>query len=184
MNPAAANLDGHALAARYEVLRHDVVASAGRRHTLHSLALLMRKGMAAWAAIIAGDQAIPADIEKIRLSLGLERPFIVRFGEWSWQILHGDLRTSIFTSVPVAQLIGQRIEPTLSLMIVGFFHQILGFRSVRRCNRNADAAADEAGVAVEVERFGQDPQNPGRQFAGTLTVSIRIDAAFRRRLSP
>lgn len=48
MNPAAANLDGHALAARYEVLRHGVVASADRRHTLHSLALLMRKGMAAW----------------------------------------------------------------------------------------------------------------------------------------
>jgi peptide/nickel transport system permease protein len=70
------------------------------------------------AAIIAGDQATPADIEKIRLSLGLERPFIVRFGEWSWQILHGDLGTSIFTSVPVAQLIGQRIEPTLSLMFV------------------------------------------------------------------
>ena len=48
MNPAAANLDGHALAARYEVLRHDMVAPADRRHTLHSLALLMRKGMAAW----------------------------------------------------------------------------------------------------------------------------------------
>ena len=48
MNLAAANLDGHALAARYEVLRNDAVASADRRHTLHSLALLMRKGMAAW----------------------------------------------------------------------------------------------------------------------------------------
>jgi hypothetical protein len=48
VNTAAGNLDGHALAARYEVLRHDVVASADRRHTLHSLALLMRTGMAAW----------------------------------------------------------------------------------------------------------------------------------------
>lgn len=70
------------------------------------------------AAIIAGDQATPEDIARIRVSLGLERPFLVRFGEWTWQILHGDLGTSIFTSLPVTQLIAQRIEPTLSLMAV------------------------------------------------------------------
>ena len=56
MNPVAANLDGHALAARYEVLRHDVVASADRHHTLHSLALLMRKGMAAWIKDVGGEE--------------------------------------------------------------------------------------------------------------------------------
>ena len=70
------------------------------------------------AAIIAGDQATPEDIARIRVNLGLERPFLVRFGEWTWQILHGDLGTSIFTSLPVTQLIAQRIEPTLSLMAV------------------------------------------------------------------
>src|SRR5450631_917037 len=70
------------------------------------------------AAVIAGDQATPADVERIRQSLGLDRPFLVRFGEWAWQILHGDLGTSIFTSLPVANLIAQRIEPTLSLMAV------------------------------------------------------------------
>ena len=70
------------------------------------------------AAIIAGDQATPDDIARIRVSLGLERPFLVRFGEWVWQILHLDLGTSIFTSLPVSQLIAQRIEPTLSLVAV------------------------------------------------------------------
>src|SRR5262245_21987923 len=69
-------------------------------------------------AVIAGDQATPADIERIRQSLGLDRPFLVRFGEWTWQIIHGDLGTSIFTRLPVATMIGQRIEPTLSLMTV------------------------------------------------------------------
>ena len=62
MNPAAANLDGHALAARYEVLRHDVVASADRRHTLHSLALLMRKGMAAWIKDVGEELPVREDI--------------------------------------------------------------------------------------------------------------------------
>src|SRR5215467_4572141 len=70
------------------------------------------------AAIIAGDQATPADVERIRASLGLDRPFLVRFGEWLWQIVHGDLGTSIFTGLPVADLIGQRIEPTLSLTVL------------------------------------------------------------------
>ena len=54
------------------------------------------------AAVIAGDQATPADVERIRASLGLDRPFLVRFGEWVWRILHGDLGTSIFTDLPVA----------------------------------------------------------------------------------
>jgi peptide/nickel transport system permease protein len=70
------------------------------------------------AAIIAGDQATPADVERIRESLGLDRPFLVRFGEWVWQILHGDLGTSIFTNLPVTRMMAQRFEPTLSLMAV------------------------------------------------------------------
>jgi peptide/nickel transport system permease protein len=70
------------------------------------------------AAIIAGDQASPGDIERIRQGLGLDRPFLVQFGSWLWRILHGDLGTSIFTSLPVSSLIAQRIEPTLSLMVL------------------------------------------------------------------
>jgi len=70
------------------------------------------------AAIIAGDQATPADIDRIRASLGLDRPFLVRFGDWLWHILHGDLGTSIFTNLPVTHMIAQRLEPTLSLMVL------------------------------------------------------------------
>jgi peptide/nickel transport system permease protein len=68
------------------------------------------------AAIIAGDQATPEDVERIRASLGLDRPFLVRFFEWLWHVLHGDLGTSIFTNLPVSHMIAQRIEPTFSLM--------------------------------------------------------------------
>jgi peptide/nickel transport system permease protein len=70
------------------------------------------------AAVIAGDQASPADVERIRQGLGLDRPFLVQFGSWLWHILHGDLGTSIFTNLPVSALIAQRIEPTLSLMVL------------------------------------------------------------------
>src|SRR5712675_1097113 len=77
------------------------------------------------AVVIAGDQASPADVERIRQSLGLDRPFLVQFGTWVWHILHGDLGTSIFTSLPVSALIAQRIEPTLSLMVITLILTIL-----------------------------------------------------------
>jgi peptide/nickel transport system permease protein len=77
------------------------------------------------AAVIAGDQASPADVERIRQGLGLDRPFLVQFGAWLWGILHGDLGTSIFTNLPVASLIAQRIEPTLSLMAITLVLTIL-----------------------------------------------------------
>ena len=57
------------------------------------------------AAIIAGDQATPADVDRIRASLGLDRPFLVRFGEWLWHVINGDLGTSIFTNLPVTHMI-------------------------------------------------------------------------------
>ena len=70
------------------------------------------------AAIIAGDQATPADVERIRAGLGLDRPFLIRFGEWLWNVLNGDLGVSIFTNLPVTRMIGQRLEPTISLMVL------------------------------------------------------------------
>src|SRR5918912_3716563 len=70
------------------------------------------------AAVIAGDQATPADVERIRQSLGLDRPFLVQFSDWAWRLLHFDLGRSIFTNLPVSAMIAQRIEPTLSLMLV------------------------------------------------------------------
>ena len=77
------------------------------------------------AAVIAGDQATPADVERIRQGLGLDRPFVVRFGEWFYHVITGDLGTSIFTGLPVTQLISQRIEPTVSLMAVTLVFAIL-----------------------------------------------------------
>jgi peptide/nickel transport system permease protein len=67
------------------------------------------------AALIAGDLATADDIAQIREKLGLNEPFLVRFARWSWDLLHGDLGVSIFSNLPVATLIGQRIEPTLAL---------------------------------------------------------------------
>jgi peptide/nickel transport system permease protein len=67
------------------------------------------------AAIIAGDNATTEQVTKIRGQLGLDRPMIEQFFIWSGKVLTGDLGESFFFKKTVAQLIGERIEPTLSL---------------------------------------------------------------------
>jgi peptide/nickel transport system permease protein len=69
------------------------------------------------AAVIAGDIATVEDIERIRHKLGLDQPFLTRFWVWASAVLQGDLGISIFTNLPVTQLIGQRVGPTLSLAL-------------------------------------------------------------------
>ena len=67
------------------------------------------------AAVIAGDYARPEDIARIRHQLGLDRPVHIQFFIWVGSILSGDLGVSIFSDLPVAHLIGQRLEPTFAL---------------------------------------------------------------------
>ncbi|RYX89897.1 MAG: ABC transporter permease [Comamonadaceae bacterium] len=67
------------------------------------------------AALIAGDLATTEDIDKLRIALGLNLPLWQQFGIWVGKLLTGDFGTSIFTQVPVSELLGQRIEPTLSI---------------------------------------------------------------------
>jgi peptide/nickel transport system permease protein len=69
------------------------------------------------AAIIAGDNATGEQIAAIRTKLGLDDPLPVQFFRWLFAVLQGDLGISIFSNEPVAKLIGQRIEPTISLAL-------------------------------------------------------------------
>lgn len=73
------------------------------------------------AAIIAGDNASSEQIAGIRDRLGLNDPLPVQFFRWVFAVLQGDLGISIFSNEPVAKLISQRIEPTLSLALSTLF---------------------------------------------------------------
>jgi peptide/nickel transport system permease protein len=70
------------------------------------------------AAVIAGDYANPKDVERIREKLGLNEPLYTQFGLWMSQLSRGDLGTSIFSGLPVTDLIVQRLEPTMSLTVL------------------------------------------------------------------
>ncbi|MGZ5130598.1 MAG: ABC transporter permease [Caldimonas sp.] len=70
------------------------------------------------AALIAGDLASADDIARLHSSLGLDQPLWRQFLIWAGSLAHGDLGTSIFTQVPVTELLAQRIEPTLSIALL------------------------------------------------------------------
>ena len=70
------------------------------------------------AALIAGDLATGDDIARLRVSLGLDQPLWRQFAIWAGRLAHGDLGTSIFTQVPVTELLAPRLEPTLSIALV------------------------------------------------------------------
>ena len=67
------------------------------------------------AAILAGDSADAEQIAQIRRQLGLDQPMLQQFFIWSGRVLTGDFGESFFYKKTVAALIGERIEPTLSL---------------------------------------------------------------------
>jgi len=79
--------------------------------------LLLRLTPGDPAAILAGDNATAEQLERIRTSLGLNQPIYVQFFSWINQLLHGDLGVSLISHVPVLKMIGQRVEPSLSVAL-------------------------------------------------------------------
>ena len=87
--------------------------------------LLLRLTPGDPAAILAGDNATAEQLERIRISLGLHEPIYIQFFTWINQLLHGDLGVSLISNVPVLKMIGQRIEPSISIALSTIILSIL-----------------------------------------------------------
>jgi peptide/nickel transport system permease protein len=70
------------------------------------------------AQVLAGDTATPEQVARIRASLGLDEDAPVRFARWLWHVVQGDLGVSIFSGESVTHMIGQRLQPTFSLLLL------------------------------------------------------------------
>lgn len=104
------------------------------------------------AALIAGETASTEQVAQTRERLGLDRSIPVQFGLWVGQILRGDLGESFFFKKPVAELIAQRLEPTLALGIAALLISIavavpLGVIAAFQQHRWIDRALMAASVA-------------------------------------
>lgn len=64
-----------------------------------------------------GEHATPAEIARLTLALGLDRPWYVQLGAYLASIARGDLGTSIADTQPVAQKLAQYFPATLELTL-------------------------------------------------------------------
>ena len=68
--------------------------------------------------LIIGDTGTQEQYEVVRERLGLNQPVILRYVQWLGRAVQGDLGTSFFNSVSVADAVMQRLPVTLSLTLV------------------------------------------------------------------
>lgn len=71
------------------------------------------------AVVIAGEMGggDAALLDAIRIEYGLDKPMLTQLGIYLGNILQGDLGQSFFFNQPVATLIGNRIGPTILLVL-------------------------------------------------------------------
>ena len=67
------------------------------------------------ADILAPDDATLEEKEALRVELGLNRPVLVRYFEYMWKLLHGDLGESYLSPVSVWSAFTQKAPNTLKL---------------------------------------------------------------------
>ncbi len=58
------------------------------------------------------------DLERLRSELGLDRPIYVQYGEWMFNLLKGDLGTSIWYRIPVMDELKDRFIVSMELAVM------------------------------------------------------------------
>lgn len=78
--------------------------------------------------VLAGEAgaADPGYVAALRASFGLDRPLYVQFGRYLWNVAHLEMGHSFRHNMPVLTLIGQRLVPTLILMVASLGVAFLG----------------------------------------------------------
>ena len=95
------------------------------------------------AEIMLGTQATPEKVAALEEAMGLNRPFLVRYGEWLIGFFTGDLGTSYSYHQPVWDLIAPKVLVTLCLSVLSFLLIAvisipLGLRSAGRAGGRLD----------------------------------------------
>ena len=104
-------------------------------------------------------QMTEAELEAARVAYGLDKPFIVRYFMWLWQLLQGDWGKSMTSGVPVKDIIAEKLPITMELMLTGLvISAILGcvFGIVSALNRGrlVDQVLTFAGiVGLSIPQF-------------------------------
>ena len=69
------------------------------------------------ASAIAGEDATPEVVERIRLAYGLDRPVMVRYFDWLGGVAQGDFGESYYWNKGVGELVLERAPVTITLAL-------------------------------------------------------------------
>ena len=75
--------------------------------------------------MLAGRSATPETVESIRHQLGLDKPLIIQYLNYLYNLLQGDLGRSYVQKTQVTELIMSRLPATLLLMVGAIFFELL-----------------------------------------------------------
>src|SRR5690606_38923466 len=70
------------------------------------------------AQAVLGQQATPEAVQAIRDQLGLDRPAALRYLDWLWGFVQGDLGRSLLSGREVSDLIGRQLGNSLFLATI------------------------------------------------------------------
>ncbi|MEP1765144.1 MAG: ABC transporter permease [Sulfitobacter sp.] len=77
------------------------------------------------AAALAGETASGEDVEALRRLYGFDRPMMVQYAEWLFAAVRGDFGESYYFKLPVASLIAERLQVTMTLGVCGILFALL-----------------------------------------------------------
>lgn len=75
--------------------------------------------------VILGESATTADQQALRELLGLDKPLFEQWYSYIFQLLQGDLGTSLLSKEPIVDMLWQRIPATVELAIAGLLVAVL-----------------------------------------------------------
>ncbi len=66
-------------------------------------------------SVMLGDRATPESMARLTEELGYNRPYIVQYMDFLWNLLHGDMGVSIFDNRPVTEILLIGLKVTLRI---------------------------------------------------------------------
>ncbi len=112
-----------------------MIGFVARRVALAVFVVLVVTLLVSWAIRLTGDPAVmlaqgagsvtEEDLQRIRIALGLDRPFLVQYLGFLQGLLTGDLGRSFLGNTPVTLLVGRALPATLLLAFVSLLASIV-----------------------------------------------------------
>lgn len=65
-----------------------------------------------------GTEATPERVEALRKEMGLDRPFMVRYGDWLFSFIKGDMGKSYSYGLPVTQMLADKVPITVTMSVM------------------------------------------------------------------